>query len=148
MKKRKNKLSPALRGALITLSAVIIIAAAIVVWKVYFQAESEDLEPSYTFTSVKVALLNGCGRDNVATEVKDYLVEKEIQNLDIISWKNVARQMFIYDKSLIVVKKHNEEKLNFLMNLTGIQRRIYAENDQFIEEFQIILGKDYKEYFK
>jgi len=105
MKKRKNKLSPALRGALITLSAVIIIAAAIVVWKVYFQAESEDLEPSYTFTSVKVALLNGCGRDNVATEVKDYLVEKEIQNLDIISWKNVARQMFIYDKSLIVVKK-------------------------------------------
>jgi LytR cell envelope-related transcriptional attenuator len=147
MKRSKNSLSSALKKVIISLLAAFIIVVMVLIIQ-NFLGKTEDIEdPTYNFSSVKISILNGCGRKNAATEVKDFLYEKEINNLDIISWKNVARQMFIYEKSLIIVKKGNEEKLNFLMNLTGIHRRIYAENDQFIEEFQIILGKDYKQYF-
>jgi len=148
MKRSKNNLSTAFRKVFISISVIIVIAVIIFAWW-YFKREKPNTETAnYNFSSVKISILNGCGQKNAATEVKDFLFDKEINNLDIISWKNVQRQMFIYDKSLIVVKKKNEEKLNFLMNITGIGRRIYAENDQFIEEFQIILGKDYKQYFK
>ena len=147
MRKSKNKLSTASKKAVRGLLGVFIIVVIVIGWWILKPAGAKDIVPKYTFSSIKISILNGCGQKNAATEVKDFLIENEIQNLDIISWKNVAREKFIYDKSLIVVKKNNEEKLNFLMNLTGIQRRIFAENDQFIEEFQIILGSDYKQFF-
>jgi hypothetical protein len=147
MKKSKNNLSPALKKLIISFLAILIIIVA-VLWILGFLGQDDTLEePEYKFSSVKISLLNGCGKKNAATEVKDILYDKEINNLDIISWKNVPREMFIYEKSLIIVKKMNAEKLDFLMRLTGIQRRILAENDQYIEEFQIVLGKDYKKYF-
>ena len=64
-----------------------------------------------------------------------------------MSWDNVDRDLFIYDKTIIVVKKKDEKKLNYLMQITGIKRRIYALNPNNIEDIQIILGKDYKQYF-
>lgn len=147
MKKSKNNLSPALKKLIISFLALLIIVVA-GFWILRFLGQNDTQEePEYKFSSVKISILNGCGKKNAATEVKDILYDKEINNLDIISWKNVPREMFIYEKSLIIVKKMNEEKLDFLTRLTGIQRRIFAENDQYIEEFQIVLGKDYKKYF-
>lgn len=97
--------------------------------------------------AVKIALLNGCGYEKIATEVKEYLIEKNYQNLDIISWRNVDRDMFIYDKTLIVEKKDEPDKLKYLMGITGIKRRIVAWDENTIEDFYIILGKDYQKYF-
>jgi len=147
MKRSKNNLSSVFKKIYLSLFVLLSIVVIVVAWRYFKPVEIITEKPGYKFSSVKIAILNGCGQKNAATEVKDFLFDKEINNLDIISWKNVPRQMFIYEKSLIIVKEKNEEKLNFLMKLTGIQRRIYAENDQFIEEFQIILGKDYKRYF-
>ncbi len=148
MNKSKNNLSSALKKLLISFLAIFIIVVVIIIVHKNLLSPDKDDKPSYNFSSVKISLLNGCGKKNAATEVKDFLYDKEINNLDIISWKNVPRDMFIYEKSLIIVKKGNDEKLDFLMRLTGIKRRIYAENEQYIEEFQIILGKDYKKYFQ
>lgn len=147
MKKRKNNLSSALKKLIISILALFIFVIALLLASKFLKQSDKPDEPVYNFSSVKISILNGCGKKNAATEVKDILYDKEINNLDIISWKNVPREMFIYDKSLIVVKKRNAEKLDFLMRLTGIQRRIFAENEQYIEEFQIVLGKDYKKYF-
>jgi hypothetical protein len=143
----KNNLSPVLKKLIISVFIIFLIGSILFFWHYTYRFKNSE-ETDYSFSSVKISILNGCGKLNAATEVKDYLYDKGINNLDIVSWKNVPKQMFIYDKSLIVVKKGDEEKLNFLMKLTGIHRRIYAENDQFIEEFQIILGNDYNQYFR
>ena len=44
--------------------------------------------------------------------------------------------------------QEDEKKLNYLMKITGIKRRIYAFNENTLEDFQIILGRDYRMYFK
>ncbi|MCF7793277.1 MAG: LytR C-terminal domain-containing protein [Candidatus Cloacimonetes bacterium] len=98
--------------------------------------------------SLKLALLNGCGIDGVATEVKEYFINKTSGNVDIVSWRNVDRNLFIYNKSIIVIKKDDDEKLKYLMDFTGIDRKIYAIDDNAIEDLQIILGNDYREFFK
>ncbi|MDY6915853.1 MAG: LytR C-terminal domain-containing protein [Candidatus Cloacimonadota bacterium] len=97
---------------------------------------------------VKVAVLNGCGYPGIAKEVKDYLVENYNSNIDVLDWRNVDMNRFIYERSILVVKKRDNEKLEFLKELTGINRRIIALNSEVNEEFQIILGKDFHTYFK
>lgn len=132
---------------------IIIVSFIFVVTVLFFIVKKDESDVkrsmfSITFeTNVKISLLNGCGYRGIATEIKDYFVEKNFEMVDIISWKNVPGNNYIYDKTVIVVKKENQEKLNFLMNITGINRKIYSLNDDNIEEFQIILGKDYKKYF-
>jgi len=99
-------------------------------------------------TSLKLSILNGCGVKGAASEVKDNLINKNFENVDIISWGNVKSNKFIYGKSIIVVKRKDEKKLEYLMKITGISRRIYVFDDSTIEDFQIILGRDYRTYFK
>lgn len=97
---------------------------------------------------LKISVLNGCGISGAASEVKNYFIEKNLRNIDVIYWSNVERNLFIYNKTIIVVKKDQREKLEYLMELTDIQRRIFACNENSFEDMQIIVGKDYKRYFK
>ena len=113
-----------------------------------FGKDSKDVkEIVHLNSSVKVGLRNGCGYPDIAKKVKDYILEN-YENIDVLSCKNVPENKFIYNKTIIVVKNYNEEKLRYLQKLTEIERRIYAFNDNHIENFYIILGKDYKNYFK
>jgi hypothetical protein len=148
MQRSKNNLSPAQKKELTGYFIVLVVLLVILFFLFFNQKKNSKIEENISFSSVKIALLNGCGYNNVAKEVKDNIIDKNISNLDIISWKNIESKMFIYDKSIIVIKKYNKEKLDFLVNITGINRRIFAINDNYIEEYQIILGKDYKKYFK
>jgi len=114
----------------------------------FHSSEKQEVEVELMPTSVKLAILNGCGVKGAATDVKEYFIDRNAGNIDIIAWRNVDRNMFIYKKSIIVVKKDNEDKLNYIMKLTGITRKIYAHDPNTIEDLQIILGNDYKKYFK
>ena len=148
MRKLKNNLSPAEKRAsivVITLICIIIIVAFFLIFKMKEIKISEDKIP---VTSLKLTILNGCGYDGAAKDVKEFLINKDVRNLDIIAWKNVERNMFIYKKTIIVVKKNDQKKLEYLMKITGINRRIYALDANTIEDMQIILGNDYKKYFK
>ncbi len=94
--------------------------------------------------TIKLAVLNGCGYPGIAKEVKDILIDKDF---DVIAWKNVERDMFIYEKSILVIKKYDKKKLAYFQEMTGIKRRIFSINENSIEDFQIILGKDFRKYF-
>lgn len=97
---------------------------------------------------LKLAIINGCGIDGVAGDVKEWFIHKSAGNIDVVSCKNVDRNLFIYNRSIIVVKKDDAEKLRYLMNFTGITRKILAIDNNAIEDLQIILGNDYKLYFE
>ncbi len=146
MRKPKNKLSRALKRELISLSVILVLLLSLFIYLIIPEKEDE-FENIGTIPLIKLVLLNGCGYSGIASDVKEYLLKDENSRFDIIAWRNVDRNKFIYTKSLIVVKKADEEKLGYLMKKTGIKRRIYATNKNSIEDFQIILGKDYQYYF-
>ena len=148
MRSPKNNLSPIKKRALlITITVLIIILSFFFI--LFLKREKANInEDKIAVTSLKISILNGCGIDGAAKDVKEYLINKNIKNLDIIAWENVERDMFIYGKTLIVIKKDDEEKLKYLMKITGIKRRIFALDPNTIEDMQIILGRDYKNYLK
>ncbi len=146
MKGSKNNLSRIKKNSLaIIITALIVLLCLSYLFFKVGNAESKAEDESMPF--IKISILNGCGIDNAAREVKEYLINKSDCNLDIISWKNVDNDMFIYGKSIIVIKKYDKKKMDHLMKATGVQRKIIALDANTIEEFQIILGKDYRKYF-
>ncbi len=149
MRKQKNNLFRIdKRASLIGITALLLISVAS--YFLFFNEKiSDDIEDEVIeMTSLKLSILNGCGVHGAASEVKETLINQSHENVDIISWENVKSNKFIYGKSIIVVKKKDEHKLKYLMEITGISRRIFALDDDTIEDFQIILGRDYRTYFK
>ncbi len=136
------------RASLIGITALLLISVAS--YFMFFNKKlSENIEVEIIeVTSLKLSILNGCGVKGAASEVKESLINSNFDNVDIISWENVKSNKFIYGKSIIVVKRNDENKLKYLMKITGISRRIFAFDDNTIEDFQIILGRDYRTYFK
>ena len=149
MRKPKNNLFRIdKRASLIGITVFLLICAASY-FMFFNKKNSENIEVEIIeITSLKLSILNGCGVKGAASEVKDNLINKNFENVDIISWDNVKSYKFIYGKSIIVVKRKDENKLKYLMKITGISRRIYAFDENTIEDFQIILGRDYRTYFK
>ena len=148
MRRPKNNLSPIKKRALLIVIAVLVLTLCSF-FILFLKREKANIsQDELLITSMKIKVLNGCGIDGAAKDVKEYLINKNIKNLDIIAWENVERDMFIYGKTLIVIKKNDEEKLKYLMKITGIKRRIFALDPNTIEDLQIILGRDYKDYFK
>ena len=149
MRKPKNNLFRIdKRASLIGITVFLLICAASY-FMFFNKKNSENIEVEIVeITSLKLSILNGCGVKGAASEVKDNLINKNFENVDIISWENVKSNKYIYGKSIIVVKRKDENKLKYLMKITGISRRIYAFDENTIEDFQIILGRDYRTYFK
>ena len=149
MRKPKNNLFRIdKRASLIGITVFLLICAASY-FMFFNKKNSENIEVEIIeISSLKLSILNGCGVKGAASEVKDNLINKNFENVDIISWENVKSYKFIYGKSIIVVKRKDENKLKYLMKITGISRRIYAFDENTLEDFQIILGRDYRTYFK
>jgi hypothetical protein len=147
MRRRKNNLRSLHKGLLLLILAVVIIALVIYLQKA-FEPEIEEFPTEVLFDlSVKIAILNGNGYPNVATEVKEYFLEQHGENIDVVGCRNVDSHKFIYKQSLVIMKHDVPQKLDYIMKLTDIPFRIIALDDDSIEEIQIVLGKDYLEYF-
>lgn len=144
----ENNLSQIQKRLVIVIIIVVLLILSITIFLSLNRSEKVADEEIIPPPNLKLALLNGCGIDGVATEVKEYFINNTSGNIDIVSWRNVDRNLFIYNKSIIVVKKENDEKLKYLMEFTGIDRKIYAVDNNAIEDLQIILGNDYREFFK
>ena len=105
--------------------------------------ENDELLSEDSYPSIKIMVYNGCGFSGVANNVRNYLQTK---NIDVVGTRNTQR--FVYDETLIVVKKNDEVDLKRLIKMTSIENVIYATNDNFDVPFIIIAGKDYQKYFK
>lgn len=96
-----------------------------------------------TLPSIRIILTNGCGFENLAREFSLFLKDK---NVDIVSMGNTLRP--VYDKTIIVVRKGDNEDLKRLQRMTGIERYTLALNETALADFEIIIGKDYEQYTK
>lgn len=98
--------------------------------------EDEEILPA-----IRIRILNGCGHRNAASDFNNFMRR---HNVDVIGIGNADK--FIYDKSIIVVKRDDPQDLKRLMRYSGIKRRVFAIDDHSTESFQIILGKDFRQY--
>lgn len=99
-------------------------------------AYGEDQLPA-----IKVAVLNGCGYDQLASEFELALKDK---NIDVVYKGNTPKP--IYDKSIIVMRKGDKHDLLRLQRMTGIQRWTSALNEYHSADFDIIVGRDFEQF--
>lgn len=104
-------------------------------WQINKVKQAEDHLPS-----IKILLRNGCGFEGAAVEMSRFLADK---NVDIVSTGNADQ--FVFDKTIIVVKRKDSQDLKRLMQMTGITRWTYALNDYSPADFEIVIGRDYEE---
>lgn len=126
------------------LAAIVIILLAYLV--ISRGANAQDGPKEYEedqLPAIKVAVLNGCGYEQLASEYSAYLADK---NVDVVSLGDTPRP--IYDKSIIVMRKGDEKDLARLQRMTGIQRWTSALNEYHNADFDIIVGRDYEEFMK
>jgi len=149
MRKLKNNLFHIdKRASIIGITALLLLS--VIVYFLFFNKHNIDIdnEEIIEATSLKLSIFNGCGVPKAASDVKENLLNRNLKNFDIIFCENVRNRKFIWGKSVIVVKRKNDNKLKYLMKITGVSRRIYAFDENTIEDFQLILGRDYRTYFK
>jgi hypothetical protein len=101
-------------------------------------SSERDLSPA-----IRVRVLNGCGHRNAASDFGNFLIR---HNIDIVGVGNADK--FIYDKSIIVVKQDDPQDLRRLIRYTGITRRVYALDSNTVESFQVIVGRDFRDYIR
>lgn len=135
-----NNLTPGRgRKTVILIGVAIFLICALVGFLMYrhhLAQEKASLEA--TLPSIKISLKNGCGFEGAASEMTEFLSDK---NIEIVASGNAEK--FIYNKTIIVVKKMDHADLMRLMEMTGISNWTLAESDYPIAPFIIIIGKDY-----
>ncbi|MFC1606345.1 LytR C-terminal domain-containing protein [Candidatus Latescibacterota bacterium] len=93
-------------------------------------------------TTVRVAVLNGCGREGLAS-----VGAKRLRSLgiDVVNGLGSNADSFDFDTSVIVDRRGNKEMARFCADKTGIMDIInqQIDNPYIIEDFVIILGRDW-----
>ena len=148
MRRTKNKLFSIRNGLSVIVLAILVLFLFLFLKKI-IKPDSGIISVEETKDiSVKIAILNGCGYSGIASEVKEYFLNNHSDNIDVVGCKNVESNKFIYKQTIIVLKHDEPDKLAYIMKLVNIPRRIFAFDDNSIEDVQIILGQDYLEYFQ
>jgi len=99
MRKPKNNLFRIDKRASLIGITVLLLNFVASYFKFFNKNNSENIEVEIIeITSLKLSILNGCGVKGAASEVKDNLINKNFENVDIISWVKVKSKKFIYGK--------------------------------------------------
>jgi hypothetical protein len=137
-----NNLTPAIsKKWLIPALVIVLVIGATIGFFVYrHHVIQKKLTYEATLPAVRISLKNGCGFEGAATDMTEFLSDK---NIDIVSTGNAEK--FIYNKTIIVVKEWDPKDLVRLMKMTGITQWTRAESDFPVAPFVIIIGKDYED---
>ena len=126
---------------------MIIVAAVLVAGYVIYRNYLRDDNPlppgEASMPAIKVIVSNGCGYESLATDYAEFISRL---NIEVVKLTDTPKP--IYDKSIIVVRKQDNQDLKRLQAMTGIQRFTLAINDASEAPFIIILGRDYQQFMK
>jgi hypothetical protein len=93
-------------------------------------------------TMVRVAVLNGCGREGLAALCARKLRD---EGFDVVNGLGENADSFDFDVSVIVDRKGNIQKARMLADRVGITAIVdqRSDNPYIIEDLVIILGRDW-----
>ncbi len=127
----------------VSVSVLALLLIAYLLIKVFIGSESGLKNPEAGMPAIKVRVLNGCGYDRLATEYADFISKK---NIEVVELGDTPRP--IYDKSVIIIRREDEEDLLRLQRMTGIMRYTLVLNENAKTDFDIIIGRDFEDYMK
>ena len=99
-------------------------------------------EPERPEQTVRVVLLNGCGRAGLATQFAEILRSR---GYDVMNGQGSNADSFDFDVSAVVDRKGNRALANRVADDLGIDLVIdqYGADSYVLEDCEIILGKDW-----
>lgn len=127
----------------IGIGIVALLAVGFVLVRNYLRNDSHLPPGEANMPAIKVIVSNGCGYEQLATDYAEYISKL---NIEVIKVTDTPKP--IYDKSLIVVRKADDQDLGRLQAMTGIQRHTMALSEASEAPFIIILGRDYQQFMK
>jgi len=127
----------------IVIAVATLLAAGYVIYRNYLHDDNPLPPGEENMPAIKVIVSNGCGYESLATDYANYISKL---NVEVVKLTDTPKP--IYDKSLIVVRKQDEQDLKRLQVMTGIQRFTLAVNEASEAPFIIILGRDYQQFMK
>ncbi len=139
----ENNLTRSYKILGLSLIIVIIVSIAGILWYKYkFQNGAALPKAETELPAIKVILTNGCGFEGVAGDFAEFLADK---NVDVVARGNTKP---IYDKSIIVMRRGDENDLRRLQQMTGIMRFTKALSEFALGDFEIIIGRDYEKIIR
>jgi len=125
----------------IVISVVALLAVGFVLARNYLRDDNHLPPGEASMPAIKVIVSNGCGYVDLAGDYANYISKL---NIEVVKLSDTPKP--IYDKSLIVVRKADDQDLRRLQAMTGIQRHTMALNEASDAPFIIILGRDYQQF--
>lgn len=126
-----------------------ILAILIVLIYIFYPYEVKEKEiVEEKKPEIYIVVSNGCGIPDLAQKVSEQLLAKGI---DAMTWKNTSNPNCIHPETMIVIRQESDnqkQKLNWLTKETGIKKITKAYKKDSLAEFELVLGKDYINYFK
>ncbi|MFC1561146.1 LytR C-terminal domain-containing protein [Candidatus Latescibacterota bacterium] len=121
----------------------IIVISLISIIILYHSLRSTDLHvEKRNSTNIRIAVLNGCGREGLAT-----LFSGNLRNLgyDVVNGQGGNADSFDFDFSVVLNRKGNRKNAEKVANDLGIKEIIdqYSTNLYIIEDIVVILGRDW-----
>jgi len=129
---------------------IFLVALAVIMVYIFYPYKQPEIVVDATpKPEVYIVVLNGCGISNVAQEVSSKLLD--MKKINVKSWGNTDNPNCIHQETKIVIRQElpgQAARLAYLKEVTGIEKVITAKKDNSQCEFELILGKDYINYFK
>ena len=116
MKQIKLILTPKFWIVISSFTAIITLSLILVISKCSMQGNNSE-SPITEFPSIKIEVINGCGISGVASQIRRFLSDK---NIDVLNVSNA--RLYIYEETFIIVKHNDEEDLKRLKDITKIKK--------------------------
>ena len=127
--------------ACISLTIIVISLISIII--LYHSLRSTDIPVERkNSTTIRIAVLNGCGREGLAT-----MFSRNLRNLgyDVVNGQGGNADSFDFDFSVVLNRKGNRKNAEKVADDLGIKEIIdqYSANPYIIEDVVVILGRDW-----
>lgn len=125
------------------ISVSIIVISLISILILYHSLRSTDVPvEKKNSTTIRIAVLNGCGREGLAT-----MFARNLRNLgyDVVNGQGGNADSFDFDVSVVLNRKGNRKNVKKVSDDLGIKEIIdqYSANPYIIEDVVVILGRDW-----
>lgn len=102
-----------------------------------------DLERPEVSYDISFQVLNGYGKSGLAMAVRNELIN---MGFDVLAIDNAKK--FIYQRTVLLIRKMDVEKLEIVKKKLNISNIYLQIKEDSLYDFILILGADYKKYFK
>jgi len=125
------------------ISLILIVLSLVSLVILYKSSEPEiQVKDNQIGYSVRVAVLNGCGREGLASLFAEKL---RTAGFDVVNGQGDNADSYDFENSIVVDRKGNKTYAKMVANALGIKEIIdqYSANPYIIEDVVVVLGRDW-----